>query len=87
MGSRGVRAVPLDMKIEGKELDEIDRDYSVGIGGVIAGEIQARYPDAKIARVIAGLGGQEVTYEDMAELVRTRKIGTEFWFGIPEEEQ
>ena len=75
------------MKIEGKELVVIDRDYSFGFGGVLAGEIQARYPEAKIARVIAGLGGQEVTYEDMAELVRTRKIGTEFWFGIPSEEQ
>ena len=87
MRIRWLRPFPLDMKIEGKELVVIDRDYSFGFGGVIAGEIQARYPDAKIARVIAGLGGQEVTYEDMAELVRTRKIGTEFWFGIPEEEQ
>lgn len=87
MRVRWLRPFPLDMKIEGKELVVIDRDYSFGFGGVIAGEIQARYPDAKIARVIAGLGGQEVTYEDMAELVRTRKIGTEFWFGIPEEEQ
>ncbi|HJK67055.1 MAG TPA: pyruvate ferredoxin oxidoreductase [Methanocorpusculum sp.] len=87
MRIRWLRPFPLDMKIEGKELVVIDRDYSFGFGGVIAGEIQARYPDAKIARVIAGLGGQEVTYEDMAELVRTRKMGTEFWFGIPEEEQ
>jgi len=87
MRVRWLRPFPLDMKIEGKELVVIDRDYSFGFGGVIAGEIQARYPGSKIARVIAGLGGQEVTYEDMAELVRTRKIGTEFWFGIPKEEQ
>jgi pyruvate ferredoxin oxidoreductase alpha subunit len=40
-----------------------------------------------MARIIAGLGGQEVTFEDMAEFVRSRKIGTEFWFGISEEEQ
>ncbi|HJK77818.1 MAG TPA: pyruvate ferredoxin oxidoreductase [Methanocorpusculum sp.] len=87
MRVRWLRPFPLDMKIAGKELVVIDRDYSFGFGGVLAGEIQARYPEAKIARVIAGLGGQEVTYEDMAELVRTRKIGTEFWFGIPSEEQ
>ena len=87
MRVRWLRPFPLDMKIEGKELVVIDRDYSFGFGGVLAGEIQARYPEAKIARIIAGLGGQEVMYEDMAELVRTRKIGTEFWFDIPQEEQ
>ncbi len=87
MRIRWLRPFPLDMKIGNKELVVIDRDYSFGFGGVLAGEIQARYPQAKIARVIAGLGGQEVTYEDMAELVRTRKMGTEFWFGIPAEEQ
>ncbi|HJJ99035.1 MAG TPA: pyruvate ferredoxin oxidoreductase [Methanocorpusculum sp.] len=87
MRVRWFRPFPLDMKIEDKELVVIDRDYSFGFGGVLAGEIQARYPEAKIARVIAGLGGQEVTYEDVAELVRTRKIGTEFWFAIPPEEQ
>lgn len=87
MRIRWLRPFPLDMKIEGKELVVIDRDYSFGFGGVIAGEIQARYPQAKIARIIAGIGGQEVTYEDIAEFVKTRKIGTEFWFGISKEEQ
>jgi len=87
MRIRWLRPFPLDMKIKGKELVVIDRDYSFGFGGVIAGEIQARYPDAKMARIVAGLGGQEVTYEDIAEFVKTRKIGTEFWFGIPKEEQ
>ncbi|MDV0443186.1 transketolase C-terminal domain-containing protein [Methanorbis rubei] len=87
MRIRWLRPFPVDMKIEGKDLVVIDRDYSFGFGGVVAGEIQARYPQAKIASVIAGLGGQEVTYEDMANFVRTRKVGTEFWFGIPSEEQ
>lgn len=87
MRIRWFRPFPLDMNIKGKDLVVIDRDCSFGFGGVVAGEIQARYPDAKIASVIAGLGGQEVTYEDMAEFVRSRKIGTEFWFGIPQEEQ
>ena len=87
MRIRWFRPFPLDMNIKGKELVVIDRDYSFGFGGVIAGEIQARYPDAKIASIIAGLGGQEVTYEDMASFVKNRKTGTEFWFGIPQEEQ
>ena len=87
MRIRWFRPFPLDMNIKGKELVVIDRDYSFGFGGVIAGEIQARYPDAKIASIIAGLGGQEVTYEDMAAFVKNRKTGTEFWFGIPQEEQ
>jgi len=87
MRIRWLRPFPLDMNIKGKDLVVIDRDYSFGFGGVVAGEIQAKYPDAKIARIIAGIGGQEVTYEDMAEFVRNRKMGTEFWFGIPQEEQ
>ncbi|MDO5843886.1 MAG: transketolase C-terminal domain-containing protein [Methanocorpusculum sp.] len=87
MRIRWLRPFPLDMKIDGKELVVIDRDYSFGFGGVIAGEIQARYPQTKIAKIIAGIGGQEVTYEDIAEFVKTRKIGTEFWFGISKEEQ
>ena len=87
MRIRWFRPFPLDMKIKGKDLVVIDRDYSFGFGGVVAGEIQARYPYANIASIIAGLGGQEVTYEDMAEFVRSRKMGTEFWFGIPQEEQ
>jgi pyruvate ferredoxin oxidoreductase alpha subunit len=32
--------------------------------------------------VIAGIGGQEVTYEDVADFVRNSRIGTEFWFGV-----
>ena len=87
MRIRWFRPFPLDMDVKGKDLVIIDRDYSFGFGGIVAGEIQARYPHAKIASIIAGLGGQEVTYEDIAEFVRTRKMGTEFWFGIPQEEQ
>jgi pyruvate ferredoxin oxidoreductase alpha subunit len=34
--------------------------------------------------VIAGIGGQEVTYLDMASFVRERKIGKEVWFGVEE---
>jgi pyruvate ferredoxin oxidoreductase alpha subunit len=36
----------------------------------------------ELASVIAGIGGQEVTYEDVADFVRKRRMGTEFWFGV-----
>lgn len=85
MRIRWFRPFPLNMDVAGKELVVVDRDYSFGFGGVVAGEMYARYPGAKIASVIAGLGGQEVTYEDMANFVRDRRIGTETWFGISEE--
>ncbi|MDD1665647.1 MAG: pyruvate ferredoxin oxidoreductase, partial [Methanomicrobiales archaeon] len=32
--------------------------------------------------VIAGLGGQEVTHEDIASFVRQRRPGEEHWFGV-----
>ncbi len=87
MRIRWLRPFPLDMPIKGRELVVIDRDYSFGFGGVVAGEIQARYPDAKMTSIIAGLGGQEVTYDDITGFVRNRRIGTELWFGIPEGDQ
>jgi pyruvate ferredoxin oxidoreductase alpha subunit len=85
MRIRWLRPFPLEMNIAGKELVVIDRDYSFGFGGVVAGEILARYPGAKVASVIAGLGGQEVTCEDMVRFAEDRKTGTETWFGIPPE--
>jgi pyruvate ferredoxin oxidoreductase alpha subunit len=36
----------------------------------------------EVFSVIAGIGGQEVTYEDVADFVRKRRMGTEFWFGV-----
>jgi len=59
----------------------IDRDYSFGFGGVLAKSIQAQQK-TDVFSVIAGLGGQEVTYEDIADFIRTRRIGEEFWFGV-----
>jgi len=32
--------------------------------------------------VIAGLGGQEVTYDDSADFLRKRCMGEEYWFGV-----
>ncbi|MFY9750052.1 MAG: transketolase C-terminal domain-containing protein [Methanoregula sp.] len=69
------------LDLAGKEVVVIDRDYSFGYGGIVAHEIIAKN-QCEVYSVIAGLGGQEVTYDDMAEFVRTRRMGEEFWFGV-----
>jgi pyruvate ferredoxin oxidoreductase alpha subunit len=80
MRLRWLRPFPkLDLK--GKEVVVIDRDYSFGFGGILAKSIQAQQK-TDVYSVIAGLGGQEVTYEDIADFIRKRRIGEEFWFGV-----
>ncbi len=80
MRLRWFRPFP-ELSLKGKEVVVIDRDYSFGFGGVLATSIQARQK-TDVFSVIAGLGGQEVTYEDIADFVRKRRIGEEFWFGV-----
>jgi pyruvate ferredoxin oxidoreductase alpha subunit len=78
---RWMRPFPdLDL-LKGKQVVVIDRDYSFGRGGILATEIMAQTKEA-VASVIAGIGGQEVTYEDVADFVRKRRVGTESWFGV-----
>lgn len=80
MRLRWLRPFPkLDLK--GKQVVVIDRDYSFGRGGILATEVVAQTREP-VFSVIAGLGGQEVTYEDIAGFVRQRRIGEEFWFGV-----
>jgi len=80
MRLRWLRPFPaLDLK--GKEVVVIDRDYSFGFGGILAHEIRAKC-GVPVYSVIAGLGGQEVTYEDIADFIRKRRIGEESWFGV-----
>ncbi len=69
------------LELAGKEVVVIDRDYSFGSGGILAKEIMAQ-TKREVYSVIAGIGGQEVTYDDLADFVRKRRIGTEFWFGV-----
>ncbi len=64
-----------------REVVVIDRDYSFGYGGIIAHELKANLGIEPYS-VIAGLGGQEVTYDDIADFVRQRQPGKEFWFGV-----
>ncbi|MDD1677205.1 MAG: pyruvate ferredoxin oxidoreductase [Methanomicrobiales archaeon] len=70
-----------DLDVKGRDIVVIDRDYSFGFGGVLADSLRARYR-VEPSSIIAGLGGQEVTYDDIASFVRTRMPGTETWFGV-----
>src|SRR4030042_7050834 len=79
MRLRWFRPFP-NLHLKGKEVVVIDRDYSFGFGGVLAKSIQAQLK-TDVFSVIAGLGGQEVTYENIADFIRPRTIGEEFWFG------
>ena len=83
MRIRWFRPFPV-LDLKGRDVVVIDRDYSFGSGGILADAIRARC-HAEPYSVIAGLGGQEVTYEDIADFVRTRKPGTEFWFGVTQD--
>ncbi|MDD1685370.1 transketolase C-terminal domain-containing protein [Methanoregula sp.] len=70
-----------ELDLAGKEVVVIDRDYSFGFGGVLAHSIRSKNL-VKVYSVIAGLGGQEVTYDDIAGFIRNRRIGGESWFGV-----
>jgi pyruvate ferredoxin oxidoreductase alpha subunit len=80
MRVRWFRPFP-ECDIRDRELVVIDRDYSFGFGGILACSIRAK-TGKECYSVIAGLGGQEVTYHDIASFVRERKMGTEKWFGV-----
>jgi len=81
MRVRWFRPFP-ELDIRGRDLVVLDRGYSFGFGGVLTDSIKSRYRDAPIFSVVAGLGGQEVTYDDIAEFVRNRRMGEEYWFGV-----
>jgi pyruvate ferredoxin oxidoreductase alpha subunit len=70
-----------ELDIAGREIVVIDRDYSFGFGGILAESLRAKCR-VEPASIIAGLGGQEVSHEDIAGFVRKRTPGTEVWFGV-----
>ena len=80
MRLRWLRPFP-DLDLSGRDVVVIDRDYSFGFGGVLAQSLKAKCGVDPFS-VIAGLGGQEVTYDDIASFVRDRRIGEEHWFGV-----
>lgn len=69
------------LNLEGKRVVVLDRDYSPGAGGILAQEIRFRH-DVKIFNVIAGLGGQDVNYRDLAAIVKKAKPEGEMWMGV-----
>jgi pyruvate ferredoxin oxidoreductase alpha subunit len=69
------------LDLEGKKVVVIDRDYSPGAGGILAQEIRFHH-DVPVFNVIAGLGGQDVTYRDIAAFVRKAKPEGELWMGV-----
>ena len=74
MRLRWLRPFP-KLNLKGKQVVVIDRDYSFGRGGILATEIMAQTKE-DVFSVIAGIGGQEVTYDDVADFVRNRRMGT-----------
>ncbi|HUU75428.1 MAG TPA: transketolase C-terminal domain-containing protein [Methanoregulaceae archaeon] len=80
MRLRWLRPFP-SLDLSGRDIVVIDRDYSFGFGGVIAQSLKAKHRVDPFS-VIAGLGGQEVTYDDIASFVKERRTGEEFWFGV-----
>ncbi len=69
------------LNVEGKRVVVIDRDYSPGAGGILAQELRFRH-NVPVFNVIAGLGGQDVTYKDIASFVRKAKPEGEMWMGV-----
>jgi pyruvate ferredoxin oxidoreductase alpha subunit len=80
MRIRWLRPFP-HLDLAGRECVVIDREYSFGSGGIIADALKAKNR-ADPYSVIAGLGGQEVSYENIAEFARHRRPGEEHWFGV-----
>ena len=80
MRVRWIRPFP-EPDLRDRELVVIDRNYSFGFGGILASSIRAK-TGKECYNVIAGLGGQEVTFNDIAGFVRERRIGEESWFGV-----
>ena len=77
---RWLRPFP-ELDLGGRDLVVIDRDYSFGFGGILAHSLKSKFR-VDPYNVIAGLGGQEVTYDDIASFVREQKPGEERWFGV-----
>ena len=69
------------LNLNNKRVVVIDRDYSPGAGGILAQEIRFHHY-GPVASVIAGLGGQDVSYRDIATFVRKAKPDREYWMGV-----
>jgi pyruvate ferredoxin oxidoreductase alpha subunit len=69
------------LDLENKKVIVLDRDCSFGAGGILAQEVRF-HNDVPVYNVIAGLGGQDVRFEVIADIVRKAKPEGEFWLGV-----
>jgi pyruvate ferredoxin oxidoreductase alpha subunit len=69
------------LSLEGKSVVVLDRDCSYGAGGILAQEIRFHH-DVPVYNIIAGIGGQDVRYQVIADLARKAKPEGEFWLGV-----
>lgn len=69
------------LNIEGKQVVVLDRDCSFGAGGILAQEIRFKH-NVPVYNIIAGLGGQDVSYDMISDIVRKAKPEGEFWLGV-----
>ena len=74
-----------------KKVAVLDRDNSLGAGGIVAQELKAVLCGAgrrpKVFEFIAGLGGRDITPEDIQEILNytlrhTSPDGTPIWMGV-----
>lgn len=66
---------------ERAELVVIDRNISVGMGGAVAAEVAAAV-EGPVKRFVAGLGGRDVTYEDIMKMYRRAQQGQDGWYSV-----
>ncbi len=87
---RQLRPFPKDFtefmkKSDAEKLFIFDRDYSSGCGGILSQEIKSKLYDIgmikDVKNIIAGLGGQDVSYEVIEKMVEEAK-GGEVWWGV-----
>lgn len=90
---RVFRPFPTEAIVElGKQarLVVIDRNISVGSEGALFTEAKAALlgvPNVSVHGYIAGLGGKDVTYQDvmsMVQRVQKGKTGPQVWYGVEE---
>ena len=73
------------------QLIVIDRNISVGNEGALFTETKAAVsgiPETSVQGYIAGLGGKDVTYQDietMVEKAMTGKAAHQLWYGVEED--
>ncbi|RLE80356.1 MAG: pyruvate ferredoxin oxidoreductase [Thermoprotei archaeon] len=72
----------------------IDRNISIGRGGILGTEIKAllKNSSANVVNVVAGIGGRDVSYEDIVnivkrslDLVEKGEVPEYMWYGIDKE--